>query len=69
MSYSIVDNNTAVRHIVIDADADLSEINTDRFAAGTTVFSIDDNHTFMLSNAGEWKTIPVATPTAPTSTI
>lgn len=59
MAYSIVDNNTAVRHIIIDADADLEEINTDRFAAGTTVYSIDSSSTFMLSNAGEWTTITI----------
>ena len=59
MAYSIVDNNTAVRHIVIDADSDLSEINVDKFAAGTTVYSIGSSHTFMLKNVGSWTVITV----------
>lgn len=66
MAYTVVDKNTAVRHIVIDADADLDSVSVNKFAPGTTVFSIDSSNTFMLSNALAWETVTV---TAPTSTI
>jgi len=58
MAYAIVDNNTAVRQLVIDDagtdGADLVEIDTSKFLPGTTVFSIADRITYMLSNAGTW---------------
>jgi len=66
MAYTVVDKNTAVRHIVIDADTDLDSVSVNKFAPGTTVFSIDSSSTFMLSNALTWETITEA---APTSTI
>lgn len=69
MAYAIIDKNPAVRQIVIDADSDLTSIKKERFAPGSTVFSIGSSNTFMLSNAMTWETITDEPTPTPTSTV
>lgn len=57
MAYSIIDKNPNVREIVVDTNANIEEIDINKFAPGSTCFVIEDKITYMLSNAGEWEDI------------
>ena len=57
MAYSIIDKNPNVRELMVDAAADLEEIDIRKFAPGSTCFVLEDKATYMLSNAGEWEDI------------
>lgn len=58
MAYSTVYLNgrkpNMVRRFVVDAAADLSEINISQLLPGSTAFVIESSETYMLNNQYEW---------------
>ena len=52
--YTVIDNNPFVRDFVVDAQADIEEINKTKILPGSTVFVIATKATFMLKHDGEW---------------
>lgn len=48
-------DNNSVKEYIVDTEAEIAELPTDKFYMGSTAIVIETSAVYMLNGSGEWK--------------